>query len=295
VKKKKIVSLFNLYVALDPIATTFMQSSPYFEGNLIGKDARAIAYRGDPIFNFPHSLYSKYPEFGTLNDYEDDFEKMTKKIMERTNKWKKLLKDNNLTYSEFMKDETSILDSSWKPVKISPHATIENRSSDMNSLDKIFAMSNAMKYISRHVENNTITVVPSKTGDSEPFKLEDKTLYVPQMETLLELQKNSLIFGFEDRNVLHYCNSFLNLVSSIPDIKKQYLQVFYRMINDEKTTSDEIIDFVKKKQGKDDFKTVKDSTAQELALELKEKLYKDLLLTKKLADMTEHATVDTIT
>ena len=68
-KKQKILSLYNLYIALDPALTTLMQSSPYFEGKLMGKDARIIAYRGDESFDYLDSLYKKQPEFGNLNDY----------------------------------------------------------------------------------------------------------------------------------------------------------------------------------------------------------------------------------
>ena len=59
-KREKIVNLFNLYIALDPALATFMQSSPYFEGELMGKDSRMIMYRGDPVFNHKDSVYSQH-------------------------------------------------------------------------------------------------------------------------------------------------------------------------------------------------------------------------------------------
>ena len=46
-KQKTIVNMYNLYTALDPAITSFMQSSPYFEGKYCGKDSRMMVYRGD--------------------------------------------------------------------------------------------------------------------------------------------------------------------------------------------------------------------------------------------------------
>lgn len=288
VKKDKILNLFNLYIALDPALTTLMQSSPYFDGKYLGKDSRIIVYRGDPMFNFLHAVYSKYPEFGTLNDYAPNFKILSERIMERTKKWNLLLKENNIAFSDFVKKEVSILDSTWKPVKVSQHGTLESRGSDMNTLSKIAAASIVIKNISKFIENKLITVMPSETGNNEPFKLEENKLYVPNQQKLKELHKNSVLCGFDNEEVYHYCVSLLKSVRAmISNELQDSLKVFDNMLEEKKTTSDKILDFVKRKQGYSDFKQIEEETAQEIAIRNSENIYKDLLITKKFFD-THH-------
>ena len=86
-KKQKILSLYNLYIALDPAITTLMQSSPYFEGKLMGKDSRIMVYRGDKSFEYPDSLYANHPEFGNLNEYSPDFNSFIKTITNKINRF----------------------------------------------------------------------------------------------------------------------------------------------------------------------------------------------------------------
>ena len=140
VKRKKIVNLFNLYIALDPALATFMQSSPYFEGKLMGKDSRMVMYRGDPVFNSKESVYSLIPKFGKLNNYTKDFDSLTNNILNQSKSWKRLLRKRNLSFKDFIKKDMSPLDTSWKPVKLSTHGTIESRGCDMNSFEKTIAI-----------------------------------------------------------------------------------------------------------------------------------------------------------
>ena len=73
IRKKKVVNLFNLFVALDPAVTTFMQSSPYYEGKYLGKSSRTMVYRSESVFNRPEKLFKNYPELSTLNEYSPNF------------------------------------------------------------------------------------------------------------------------------------------------------------------------------------------------------------------------------
>ncbi len=282
--KNKVLNLFNLYIALDPAVITLMQSSPYYEGKLIGKDARIIAYRGDELFNFSNALYSKQPDFGTLNEYSTDFDTLLQRTMDRTSKWKNLLRSYNMNLSDFSKkDDPSLLDSSWKPVKISPHATIESRGADMNSISKVIAFSSVMKTLSKYVEDNSVEVIPSEIGNEEPFKLEDKRLYVPTHDKLKILQKNSAFKGFEDKEVFNYSKSLMDTVKRITSIEMHApLRIFMERIDERKTASDYLIDYVKKKQGYTD--EIEDETAKNFALLNSEKIYKELLITKKMTE-----------
>lgn len=283
--KNRILNLFNLYIALDPALTTFMQSSPYFESELYGKDSRIMAYRGDSSFKIPHAVYSRYPEFGTLNEYAHDFKTLIDRIVRRNEKLKILLKQNNYSFSDFIKKEHSILDSTWKPVKISQHGTIECRGADMNSLSMVISASTIMKHISKYIENNSINVIPSDIGNDEPFKLEDKTLHIPEHKSVLKIQNKAAIYGILDEEVYNYCKSMLKLSKSIvSDGRKTFIEPFRRVIDERQTTSDIIIKYVKKKQGYSNYRIITDETAQELTILFSERIFKDLFMARKISD-----------
>jgi hypothetical protein len=284
IKKKyqqKVLNVYNLFIALDPAITTLMQSSPYFQGEYLGKDSRMIAYRGDSIFDNKTSLYERRPEFGNINKYSPNFTELIKTHRHRFDKWNSLLKRHGFSFSSFQ-DQASILDSSWKPVKISAHGTIESRGSDMNSPSMIVSLSAVLKTITRYINKNKIDILPSEIGNDNPFKLEDNTLYVPEFKYLKEnLQKKSALYGIKDNEVFNYCNSLIKLVKKIiPENKKIILNKFSEILEEKETTSDRIIDFVKKKQGEDFY--IQEETAKNVAIDSARRLFKDILITKKM-------------
>jgi len=287
-RKKKVLNLFNLFIALDPAISTFMQSSPYYEGRYLGKCSRMMVYRSEDIFNQPEKLFEGYPEFSTLNEYAPNFDDLTNRIIQRSEQWKQLLKEKGVTYSDYAKKdrEASVLDSSWKPVKISSHGTIESRGSDMNSLRNIVGMTSVMNSISKYVQKNKIKVIASRTGVKEPFKLEDKKLYVPEYKYVKKtLQKNSGLHGLKDASVYNYCRSMVKMIKKITPIEaRPPLRIFSKMLSERKTVSDKIIKEVKKIQGNSNYKTVEPETGRKIALKFSKKIFKDLVITKKMAD-----------
>lgn len=286
VKQEKIVNLYNLYTALDPAVTTFMQSSPYNEGKLMGKDSRVMLYRGDTIFSPLNMLYLNQPEFGVLEDYIPDFPSLIDRIKQKSGKWQKLLRYQGYDYNNFAKKDSkpSFLDSGWNPVKISPHCTIESRGADMNSLCKIVALSTLLKALSKYVQNNHIKIKPGLTGIKEPFKLENDVIHVPEFTHLkTRLQYNSALKGMDDKETYNYCKSLLKLAKKILSVESRApLRVFSKMIYDKKTTSDDIISFVRKRQGS--YKNIEEETAKELAVKAGEDIYKDLIITEQMIE-----------
>ncbi|NTV23935.1 MAG: hypothetical protein HGA85_06220 [Nanoarchaeota archaeon] len=279
--KSRVLDLFNMYIAIDPAVTALMQSSPYYEGKRIGKDSRAIYYRGD---HMPGSLYEMQPEFGVLNEYCTDFDALLHKISERTAKWKYLLKKEGANLSEFAKDdaEISALDSSWKPVKITSHGTIEYRGSDMNSFEKILGLSFALKYTSRHIEKSSVSVLPSEIGTENPFREEDNVLHVPTFDKIKSLEGKSLFSGFESKEALYYSKRFLDYVEKqMPHDERMMLRPFRNAVEEKKTTSDEVIAYVKKRQGESEI--IYDDTAKDFALMSHDRIFKDLLKSKSIA------------
>ncbi|MBU0758646.1 MAG: hypothetical protein KKF44_11360 [Nanoarchaeota archaeon] len=283
---QKVLNAYNLFIALDPAITAFMQSSPYYDGKFYGKDSRLMKYRGDPVFEEEDSLYHLQPEFGELNDYASDFRELTATIRSQYNKWNRLLKENDFSFNSFIKKESSMLDSSWKPVKISPHGTIESRGADMNSPSKVVALSKILRSLTRYTNAHHVEITPGSIGNNEPFKLEDEKLYVPESDILRKsLQKKSAFSGLDDKDIHKYCKALIKLVREIrPSDEKQSLRAFTDALDSRETTSDRIIKYVKKKQGYTNYRNLSDETAMELALDSSNLLFKDLLMTKKICD-----------
>src|SRR3989338_3481511 len=61
--KRTVVDTHNLCIASDPVITTLMQSSPFYQGAHIGKDSRAIVYRGGSPLGYKEGFYAKLQEF----------------------------------------------------------------------------------------------------------------------------------------------------------------------------------------------------------------------------------------
>ena len=136
---------YNLSIALDPALTTFMQSSPFYEGRRVGKDSRMIMYRGGRIMGNPASLYSgELEEFGNLPGYRMSDSELLDMVIERYSEWKKMIREVAPETSDMAKYE-SLLDTNWSPVKINSHGTIEIRGMDMNFPSLIFSISVAAK------------------------------------------------------------------------------------------------------------------------------------------------------
>jgi hypothetical protein len=288
IRKKKVVNLFNLFVALDPAVTTFMQSSPYYEGKYLGKSSRTMVYRSESVFNRPEKLFKNYPELSTLNEYSPNFNTLIQRIKGRANLWKQLLDEKGVNHTEYAKQdrETSVLDSSWKPVKISSHGTIESRGSDMNTFKNIISMTSVMNFLSRFVQRNKIDVIPSNIGTKEPFKLEDKKIYVPKHDYLKNvLQKNSALYGLEDAAIYRYSKLMIKLVKKITPIEaRPQLKSFSKMLSERKTLSDDIIKRVKKIQGYSESHVILPETTKKIVINYSKKMYKDLLISKKMTE-----------
>ncbi|MBN1502147.1 hypothetical protein JW930_01265 [Candidatus Woesearchaeota archaeon] len=281
---EKVLNIYNLFIAADPAITALMQSSPFVEGKYLGKDSRVIMYRGDKVFSAPDSLYSNEPEFGTLNNYGQDFKSLTEEIRQRFTKWKSLLKRHGYSYSDFIKKKSSILDSSWKPVKISSHGTIELRGADMNSPSKVVGLSILMNSITKHISENFIKVLPSEIGNNEPFKIEGDKIYVPNADCLTKiLQERSANQGLEDKTVRDYCKALLMVAKKErTNTKNDIVKIFSNMIEEEKTSSDKILEMVRKKEGSTD--NISQDTARRISIKMADNLFKDLLITKKISE-----------
>ena len=143
--KKSLVEAYNLSIAIDPVLTTFMQSSPFYRGKHLGKDSRMIVYRGGKVLGYTEGLYAEHlEEFGALPEYKLSESDLMDMIIERYADWKKAIRDAAPEIVDLAQYE-SILETNWSPVKINPHGTIEMRGMDMSLPSLMFSISVVLK------------------------------------------------------------------------------------------------------------------------------------------------------
>lgn len=246
--KRSLVQAYNFSIALDPVLTTFMQSSPFYQGKHLGKDSRMIVYRGGPALGYNEGIYSEQlQEFGELPSYHFNESDLLDTVIARYSAWKKIIRDVAPEAADATNYE-SLLDTTWNPVKINPHGTIELRGMDMNMPSLLFAISAAVKYIFQEIYENSLQVTPSDEGVADYFKVEKGKLFVPPDEYVRKkLQYLSAYMGMENESVRSYCHAFLGLAKNVmPQQARKLLEPFKEMVEYRHTVSDQIMHHAQK-------------------------------------------------
>jgi len=282
--KESLVNSYNLLIAMDPALTTFMQSSPFYQGKFIGKDSRVIVYRGGKNLRFPEGLYSNYYSFGGLQTYKHTGTDLMNYIANKYVRWKNTLKKVDFNIKTLSK-YGSILDPTWNPVKVNANGTLEQRGMDINHPMLILGISTIMKHVLKKVQEEFIKVIPSDIGLKEPFKFEKKILYIPPDSYVrTKLQRFSAYEGLENDEVYRYCKRLLKFAKSLATKKEaKFLDPFEGMIRDRKTVSDQLLNEAKKKGYKKGAE-LPQKAAAEIALNHSQRLFKEILLTRKLIE-----------
>lgn len=240
--KEAMMNTFNFYIAADPALTTFAQSSPFFQGENFAKDTRMVMYRSGALKN-PDSLYANFPEYGSLHSYILTNTDMLHAIEERFSKWSDILRDIKQTTKSFLKNG-SVLGTTWSPVRINAHGTTESRSMDANLPSVVLATALIMKFVSKHIQENFVSIKISDEGVAYPFTMKDGFLLLPPDSYVINhLQVKSAYEGLENKEVYDYCSAFLKLGESlIPPDRQDFLIPLKKMLESGKTTSDQILD-----------------------------------------------------
>lgn len=277
--RQTFINIYNLCIAMDPALTTFTQSSPYYQGKRLGKDARVIMYRGGKELDSPNGLYANHPQFGALPEYKSTNADILHMIQERAVDWSTMAKkigEHILLRSK----HGSILDATWNPVKINANGTMEARGMDINHPDITMATAIVFKYIVQAVQHDFLQVVPSDIALREPFKKVGNTLYIPPFSHVNRvLQKAAAYEGLENDQVYTYCNNLFKLAKSyIPPAKLPLVKPLEDMLKTRMTASDRIIAKAKAMGFGDE---LTNSQAAELALDLSEDLIDEIITTKE--------------
>jgi len=270
---QNIIDVHNLFIAMDPVLSTFMQSSPFYQGKKYGKDSRIMFYRGNELFGVK-GLYTNFQQFGALPSYKHIISDVSYWSEDVFHSWSSMMKNAGIKLRAFTL-YGSLFETNWSPLRFNPHGTFELRGMDMNSFYLIPSIAFIISGILKSIQKENLNVIINDTAKEEPFKLEEGKIYIPPFDYVNEvLQKKSAFNGMKDKRVRKYCKSFLKFIKSITGSgSRKFLKNFEQIISRKETVSDKIIS-IAKKMGVNE--RIDNKKAAELSLKLTEKIWKDI-------------------
>jgi len=250
-KKSKIsesmVNAFNLMLAVDPVVTTLLQSSPFYQGKYYGKDSRMIWYRGGKFLQNPDGLYAEMEEIGQLPTYVHTGTDLINRIEGTWKAWEKEFIKAEIPKTK-MRKYPSKMSVGWPPIKINVHGTLEQRGMDMNHPKYVLGASVLISAVLREIFQEFIEVKPSDYGMHNPFKLENNTIHIsPDTIVREKLQFLSAKKGLESKEIKKHIKGFTKLSKQfmLPEEKKA-VKPLMNIIERNATVSDVLIKRVKK-------------------------------------------------
>ncbi len=268
-----IMDAHNLFIAIDPVLSTFMQSSPFYQGKKYGKDSRIMFYRGNEFFGVK-GLYTNFQQLGALPSYKNIISDVSYWSEDVFHSWSSMMKDAGIKLRAFTL-YGSLLETNWSPLRFNQHGTFELRGMDMNSFYLIPSIVFIISGILKSIQDESLSVIIDDAAKEEPFKLEEGKIYIPPFDHVNEvLQKKSAFNGMKDKQVREYCKSFLKFIKSITNSgSRKFLKNFEQIISTKETVSDKIVSTAKK-MGVGE--RIDNKKAAELSLKLTEKIWKDI-------------------
>lgn len=276
--KDTFLSQYNFLVATDPIALTFCQSSPFWQGIYRAKDSRVLIYRDFALKDGKSTKGIHYylPLFGALPDYEFTLEDLRVMADKRKTEWLKLLERKRFKEMIHIVNVPA-LKFMWGPLRVNKIGTFEYRGPDMNFPSYIFGVAALLSYALEAIEKGGLNTLPSDLGINKPFLLEDDTIYLPPYSRVRYLEYMTTARGLESEEVYQYCSRLLKLVEKISRKAKRssMLKTIRKMLRERKTMSDDIVNLVKK-NGHDPLKPVPEDVLKYVALYYAKRLGKDI-------------------
>ncbi len=287
-----LIYAYNMLIALDPALTTFMQSSPFYQGKYIAKDSRMIVYRGDKTFGVKHQgLYTQFPRFGALPQYVHSGTDLIAGIERRHQDRITAMEEAGIPKKDIPKYK-SILTTNWTPVKVNPHGTLEQRGMDMNHLPLVLSTSVLMWRVLHYIQEKGYNVSAHDIGKTEPFKLDKKTIYIaPDAYVREHLQKLSAFEGLANDEIYNYCKRLVGLVKQLDGKRVEWLlKPLETMLEERKTMSDKLIEQARALGHKDLKKELSQDIVGEIAKTHSKQVFEDVVILQKMIDENDKLT-----
>lgn len=179
--REELLNVYNLTTAIDPALIALSRACPYFEGMSCGLAHRTVRYRGGKNYGW-EGVYTDLPEVGALRPYANSVEHLVQLQFERHHAWLNAMDKSSVERDLFFRSGASLLSSSWNPVRLNRHGTIELRSVDGNFPQVILSLFVLIRFAHRRVVQEQIQVQP-KSG-ARTFEESQGKLMVPNFDYL---------------------------------------------------------------------------------------------------------------
>jgi hypothetical protein len=212
--REELLSLYNLATAFDAALIALTRSCPFYEGVSDGTAARTALYRGDPYLA-PHGLYVQHQWAGGLLPYASNVEELVEQQFARYHAWLEAIDRAGMERRLFFEMGGGLLSaSSWNPVRLNRHGTVELRGIDSNYPEKVLEISALISGAADRVRRERLTVLPQ--DDLHVFEVATDTLFVPSFDYLNgHLFRAAMTEGIESPEVVSYLDSILEFSSTV--------------------------------------------------------------------------------
>ena len=177
----ELLNLYNLATALDPALISLSRASPFYEGKSTGLAHRTARYRGNLTYGWD-GVYTHLPAVGGLRPYATSIEHLVQLQFERHYHWLEALTTASVEQELFFESGGNLLTSSWNPVRLNNHGTVELRNMDSNLPNVVLGLTRLIDQLRIRVIEEGLTVTPTK--DQMTFEVNDGQLLVPDFELL---------------------------------------------------------------------------------------------------------------
>lgn len=288
--QENLVQAYNFLIALDPVLTTFMQSSPFYQGRHIAKDTRAVLFRADTELGGGKEALGTHPLLGVMPPYVHTATDIKHLTEMRAAEWLRWTAEKGISEKSALAPFRSNLGINWSPVRVNAHGTFEQRGMDINRLPILLSVSILMQTLLKPIQEGFVKVVPHDSAKSQPFAFENGTVYIPPDTYVRKtLQKQSVYEGLESDEVYAYCKRALALAKTLAGEKIQpLLEPLVEMLAERKTQSDLILAHARGLGYKDRRKVLPQSIAAEIALTHSKQMFEDIVLLEQMIQINEN-------
>jgi hypothetical protein len=206
--QEELLNIYNLATAFDAALIALTRSCPFYECIADGIAARTALYRGDPELA-PYGLYARLQTVGGLLPYASSTEELVEQQFARYHAWLETLDRAGIERRLFFELGGGLLQaSSWNPVRLNTHGTVELRGIDSNYPEAVLAISSLVSSAADRVRRENLSVLPRE--DLRVFEVERSILSVPGFGYLNgELFRAAVTGGTESPTVSSYLDSVL--------------------------------------------------------------------------------------
>lgn len=206
--REELLGVYNLGVALDAALVVLSRSCPFYDGRATGLANRACLYRGDEELA-PHGVYASLQAVGGLRPYATSTEGLVADQFDRLHAWLGVLDGAGVRREVFYREGGGLLSSSsWNPVRLNGHGTVELRGIDSTYPSTVLAVCALAKGAADRVRREALEVVPEE--GRRAFEVRGGTLCVPDHGYMKgELFREAATRGVESPAVVAYLDSVL--------------------------------------------------------------------------------------